>query len=417
MANKLWTGIITLVFCNSIIAQQKPELATGKWRGVLQRSDANEIVFNFEVKNSGAKKIIYLLNASERLPADDISYEGDSIFIKLPFFDSQFRAVINNKKQLQGNWIKRLADRDVVLPFTATHNETYRFNVKNNLPVANITGRWPAVFIDTITQKKAIHIGVFEQKGNILTGSFLTASGDYRYLQGVVDGDSLKLSGFDGGFALLFTAKINADGTITGGRYYSGAGPAPQVWTAHKDNTAQLDDAATTGRLKKGMSPKVNFTFNDAYGKPVSFNDERFRNKVVVLQILGTWCPNCMDECELMGEMYKKYKSKGLEIIGLAYERTTDAARSQAAIKNFIKRLNVIYPVLITPVAVGDPLRAEKTLPQLESIPAFPTTIFVDRKGEIQKIHSGFSGPGTGEDYIKQKQEYEHIINELLNSN
>lgn len=417
MVNKLWIGIIILIFSNSIIAQQKPELAVGKWRGVLQRNDEKEIVFNFEVKNVAAKKIIYLLNASERLAVDDISYEGDSIFIKLPFFDSQFRAVINNKKQLQGTWIKRLADRDVVLPFTATHNESYRFKIQQPTPLANITGRWPAVFIDTITQKKSTHIGVFEQKGNVLTGSFLTASGDYRYLQGVVDGDSLKLSGFDGGFALLFTAKINKDHTISGGRYYSGAGAAPQVWTAHKDNTAHLDDSATTGRLKKGVSPKVDFTFKDADNKTVSFNDDRFKNKVVVLQILGTWCPNCMDESELMGELHKKYKSKGLEIIGLAYERTTDFARSQAAIKNFIKRLNVVYPVLITPVAVGDPLRSEKTLPQLESIPAFPTTIFVDRKGEIQKIHSGFSGPGTGEDYIKQKEEYEQIITDLLNSN
>jgi hypothetical protein len=79
-----------------------------------------------------------------------------------------------------------------------------------------------------------------------------------------------------------------------------------------------------------------------------------------------------------------------------------------------MKRLKVEYPVLITPVAVSDPQRAEKTLPQLEKIPAFPTTLFIDRKGEIQKIHAGFNGPGTGDDYEKQKKAYYDIIDSLL---
>ncbi|MFT3701607.1 MAG: TlpA disulfide reductase family protein [Agriterribacter sp.] len=396
-------------------AQQHQSLPPGMWRGVLQRSDGKEIAFNFESKEQAGKTKIYVLNAAERLAVDDIRYEGDSIIIKLPFFDSQFRAVLVNKKQLQGFWTKRLAERDVVLSFTATHNESFRYNTTQAKPSRQITGRWKADFTDTITHRSLLHIGVFEQKGSRLTGSFLTASGDYRYLQGIVDGDSLKLSGFDGGFALLFTAKIDNDSTISGGRYYSGAGAAPQVWTAQKNKYVQLPDSAVSGKLKAGASPKVDFTFNDADGKPVSFSDKKFKGKVVILQILGSWCPNCMDESTFMGEVYRSYKAKGVEIIGLAYERTTDVARSQAAVKNFMKRLNVAYPVLIPAVAVGDPQRSEKTLPQLERIPAFPTTIFVDRKGEIQKIHSGFSGPATGAaDYEEQKKEYYQIINDLL---
>ncbi|MBX2921209.1 MAG: TlpA family protein disulfide reductase [Chitinophagaceae bacterium] len=405
--------VIASVFCGIVNAQQMPSLTNGIWRGVLKRTDGKEIVFNFEVKDSLQKKTIFIINASERLAADDIVIKNDSALITLPFFDSEFRVAVQHDR-LMGNWIKHLADRDVVIPFEAVYNQTYRFNAANESANINISGRWKSIFTDTISKKMNEKVGVFEQKGNRLTGSFLTPYGDYRYLEGVVDGDSLKLSGFDGGYALLFTAKISSDKTITGGRFYSGAGPAPQVWVAEKSPDAALSESGSL--LKQDMSPKVSFTFKDMNGKPVSFSDKKFKNKVVILQITGTWCPNCIDETRFLNELYAKYKQQGLEIISLAYERTEDFTRSQAAVKNFMKRLNVQYEVLITPVAAGDPQRAEKTLPQLERITAFPTSVFVNRKGEIEKIHAGFSGPGTGEEeYNKQREEYIHIVELLLN--
>lgn len=408
--------IILLVIVTGIynlgVAQQVPALQTGMWRGVLTRSDAKGIVFNFQVNDAGGKKNIFIINATDRLAVDDIVQKGDSLIITLPFFDSEFR-VMHAGNKLTGNWIKHFADRDIAIPFEATYNENFRFKLNNETPAANISGRWAATFTNTATNKVNENVGVFEQKGSRLTGSFLTPYGDYRYLEGVVDGDSLKLSGFDGGYALLFTAKIDNDKTISGGQYYSGAGASSQSWTAEKNPDAALPETASL--LKMGASPKVSFTFKDVNGKPVSFSDKKFRNKVVILQITGTWCPNCMDETRFLNDVYAKYQSKGLEIISLAYERTADFSKSQMAVKNFIKRLNVKYTVLITPVAVSDPQRAEKTLPQLEKIPAFPTAIFVSRKGEIQQIHSGFSGPGTGEEeYKKQKEDYIHIIESLL---
>ncbi|MBX3253544.1 MAG: TlpA family protein disulfide reductase [Chitinophagaceae bacterium] len=406
--------VVALFFCGIVNAQQMPSLTNGIWRGVLKRTDGKEIVFNFEVKDSLQKKIMFIINASERLEVDDIVVKKDSAFITLPFFDSEFRVAIQQNR-LIGNWIKHLADRDVVIPFEAVYNQTYRFNVVNTGAGINISGRWKAIFTDTVSKKVNENVGVFEQKGNRLTGSFLTPYGDYRYLEGVVDGDSLKLSGFDGGYALLFLAKVNADHTISNGTFYSGAGPATKVWNAGKDPFARLPDAAAATHVKAGMPPRLDFAYKDVNGNMVSIKDERFKNKVVVVQILGSWCPNCIDETRFMREVYREYKSKGVEIVGLAYERTGDFARSQAAVKNFVNRLQVEYPVLIVPVASSDPQLTEKSLPQLERIPAFPTTIFLDRKGEIQTIHAGFSGPATGEeDYEKQKEEYLQVIKRLL---
>ena len=396
-------------------AQQRNNLSGGQWRGELERADGNNIIFNFEVNKKEGKSIVYIRNAAERLAVDDITIAQDSVFIKLPFFDSQFRAVFINDNQIKGVWIKRLADRNLVMPFTAINNgaKSYRFNASVRKPVADITGRWAASFSDAGHKRTAEAVGVFNQQGTALTGSFLNPSGDYRYLEGAVDGDSLRLSGFDGGYALLFTAKIDDAKKISGGKFFSGVG-APRIWEASKDAAAALAGNSSSALLKQGVSPKLDFTFKDVDGRPVSIHEKRFKDKVVIVQILGSWCPNCMDETAFMAEVYKKYKSKGVEIVGLAYERTTDFTRSQQSVRNFMKRLKVEYPVLITPVAVNDPQRAEKTLPQLEKIPAFPTTIFADRKGEIQKIHAGFNGPGTGEEYEKQKQEYYDIIDRLL---
>lgn len=395
-------------------AQQAAVIANGIWRGVLQRNDGVGIVFNFKVTDTAGRKLLYIMNAGNCLTVDDIHQQGDSVIIRLPFFDSEFRVVRTNNNELTGRWINHLADRDIVIPFMARRNENYRFAITHKDITANISGRWSAAFRDTVTGKSSSLVGLFEQNGNHLTGSFLTRSSDYRFLEGVVDGDSLKMSGFDGGYALYFSAKINDNNTISGGRFFSGSGPAAQVWTASRNDNAQVEARSSREHLNTGISPKLNFAFKDADGNMVSFTDERFRDKIVIIQIMGSWCPNCMDETGFINQLYNEYKHKGVQVMGLSYERTADFSRSATAVKNFVKRLGITYPVLIPPVAVSDPRRAEKTIPQLKAITAFPTTVFVGKDGTIKEVHAGFNGPGSGKDYEKQKEDFYRIVNHLL---
>jgi peroxiredoxin len=229
----------------------------------------------------------------------------------------------------------------------------------------------------------------------------------------VVSGDSLKLSAFDGSHAFLFTAKIDNENKISGGKFYSGA-RGIQNWSAERNAEAALPDEFSGTKIKPG-SGKLNFSFPDMNdGRLVSINDQRFKNKVIVITIMGSWCPNCMDETKFLSEYYKENHQRGVEIIGLAYERTADFKSSQKALQSFKKRFGVTYPMLITGVTVSDSLRTEKTLPQLEKIEAFPTTIFVDKGGNIRKVHSGFNGPATGEHYTEFKKEFDEIMNQLL---
>ena len=410
---RVYPGLIFFVFSfligKSVAAGEG--LPNGQWRAILERKDGHSIVFNFESKDSAGKKVLYIRNAAERLLVDDIKYQGDSVLIRLPFFESQLRAVITEEGNLRGIWLKRGADSYPVLPFEAFYNNAQRFAPGKSAP-KGVAGRWKAVFHGRRDDDSSLRVGEFVQQGDRVTGTFLDPTGDFRYLEGVMDGDSLRLSCFDGGHAFYFTARLDEEGKLSGGQYFSGA-MGYETWTAVRDEAAALPDEFALTKWNKDAGPMA-FSFKDIEGRKVSLSDKRFKGKVVLIQIMGSWCPNCMDETRFLSTFYNEYRSKGVEIVGLAYERTTDFARSQNSLRSFQQRFQVKYPMLITGVAVGDPKRAEKTLPQLEQIVGFPTTIFLDKTGKIAKIHTGFSGPGTGEHYEEQKKEIYRTVDELL---
>ncbi|MGN6194546.1 MAG: peroxiredoxin family protein [Ginsengibacter sp.] len=384
-------------------------LKNGMWRATINRADGHQIPFTFQTKDSAGKQIIYVINGKEHLLVDSVETRADSVFIQMPFFESGFKARILSNGNLEGIWIKQYGKRTQMLPFTAIRNEKRFTTLKP--PVANISGRWSTDFVEN-NQVSNI-VAEFVQKGSYLTGTFLDPTGDYRFLEGVVSGDSLKLSTFDGAHSYLFIAKIDNADKISGGKFYSGA-RSIEDWSATRNQNAKPEDEFSLTKLKPGAG-KLNFSFPDSNdSSEISINDKRFKNKVVVVQILGSWCPNCMDETKFLSDYYDKNHGKGLEIIGLAYERTPDFKTSQKDLLPFKKRFHVQYPILITGVTVSDSLKTEKTLPQLESINAFPTTIFVDRKGNIRRIQAGFSGPATGQHYTEFKKEFNQIIKELL---
>jgi thiol-disulfide isomerase/thioredoxin len=397
--------IILALSVNIVYAQTT--LKTGVWRGATITATGVEIPFNFEVTNVKGKPQLTIMNGSERIKVTAVTHKGDSVFIKMPLFDSEFRLKLTGDN-LSGKWIRNLGTKFVAMGFKATANTTWRFK-ETKKPLYNITGRWSVPFGDDA--KKDLTVGEFKQTGSKLTGTFLSTTGDYRYLEGVVNGDELYLSCFDGGHDYLFTAKIKDNNTISDGKLYAGL-TSVDHWTGIRDENAKLPDAYSLTALKPGYK-KIAFTFKDLNGKQVSLTDSRFKNKVVIVQILGSWCPNCMDETSYLVNYYKKYHPKGVEIIGLAYERTNDFAKSQRTVLQLKNRFNIAYPLLITGYTPtkGDPA---KSLPMLVKVVGFPTTIIIDKKGDVRKIHTGFSGPGTGEHYTEFTKEFEKLTDGLL---
>jgi thiol-disulfide isomerase/thioredoxin len=396
------------ILTSSVIAQSK--LRIGTWRGTLKNSAGYELPFNFMVANVAGHQQLTVMNAGERLKVTDIKSKGDSVFIHMPLFDSEFKLKMG-AGNLKGFWIRHLGDHDSQMEFTAKPNTAYRFFKTDEKPAFNISGRWSATFGDGTSGREKL-VGEFKQTGSKLTGTFLSTSGDYRYLEGTVAGKKLYLSCFDGGHAYLFMGNIADSKTITDGKEYA-ALSSQDKWSAIKDDNAKLPDAYSLTALKPGYK-KVAFTFKDLNGHEVSLSDARFKNKVIIVQILGSWCPNCMDETNFfVSNYYKKYHSKGVEIIGLAYERTTDFAKSQRTLQQLKAHFKIPYTLLITGYtpAKGDP---EKSLPMLADFKGFPSTIIIDKKGEVRKIHTGFSGPGTGEHYTEFATEFDKLTDELL---
>jgi thiol-disulfide isomerase/thioredoxin len=404
---QILTFLATTLFLTTVHAQT---LKPGAWRGALERTDGNEIAFNFDVKQTNGKSVFIIHNAAERLEVKDISFVGDSCFINMPVFESQFRLKVVNNSELTGLWIRGSAAKNLVVPFKAVWGKTDRYPAMAKATY-NVSGRWATSFLSTDGNEQAI--AELVQNGQKVTGTFLTTTGDYRYQEGVVNGDSLQMSGFDGGHAYYFSAKIKDARHLSDGLFVSGP-VYKQSWIAERNDTATLPKNDAAMYVKQGEE-KLDFSFTDLNGKKVSINDERFKNKVVVIQIMGSWCPNCMDETAFLSKFYEKNKNRGIEMIALAYEYSEDFQRSQKSLLKFQQHFNVQYPILITGVKASDTLRTQKTLPQLTPIKTFPSTVFVGKDGKVKKIDTGFNGPGTGVHYEEYKKEFNEIVDELLN--
>ncbi|MGA0556886.1 peroxiredoxin family protein [Larkinella sp. VNQ87] len=403
----VWIGLLLgLPFFG--LSQAVSPLKTGVWRAVV-KNKGGELPFGLEftANPDGKGYTAYALNGAERLRFDAVTLKGDSIRLTIDIFEAEIRAKLTGTT-MQGFWRRRrVAQNYTSLPFEARHGVQYRFTPKTETPPINVTGKWATTFRSG--SDSAVAVGVFDQKGSKLTGTFLTTTGDYRYLDGNVVGDSLFLSTFDGTHLYLFKARRKPDNTLEGG-FWSGES-GYESWTATFDPTAKLPDATTLTYLKPGYKT-LEFSFPDVNGKPVSLSDARFKNKVVVVQILGSWCPNCMDETNFLSPWYKKNKARGVEIVGLAYEKSAELAESAPKIQRLIDRFKIDYPVLLAGTNVKS--EASKTLPMLNQVVGFPTTIIIDRKGQVRQIHTGFSGPGTGKYYDEFVEDFNRLIDKLV---
>ncbi len=396
-----------------MVACTKPalqEVSEGVWRGVLD-IQGHDLAFNFAVqKDSSNDYNVFIKNATENLLLDEITFEGDSVIMTLHIFDAVLKAKVDGDS-LKGYFIKNFV-KNYRIPFRAAYNQDYRFAESNTAsPHQNFEGKYKVTFVNESDTTPAV--GIFTHKaGNIVEGTFLTPTGDYRFLEGNVVGDKLLLSTFDGNYAYLFAAEKTSDSTLRGD-YWSGL-TWHQSWTATLNNNVSLPDAESLTYLKEGYD-KIDFKFPDVNGKLVSPSDEKYQNKVVILQLFGTWCPNCMDETKFLSPWYKENKDRGVEIIGIAYEQKPEFEYASERVKKMVAKMDVEYDFVIG--GTRDKAEASKTLPMLNRVVAFPTTIYIGKDGKVKKIHTGFSGPGTGIYYQRFIERFNETVNELLNEN
>lgn len=381
-----------------------PEALQGQWRAVLH-SPGGELPFGLEITAEGA----FVTNAAERIGPLPVETTAGSVTIGFPHYDSEITAAIG--AELAGQWRHRTPEGHSVLRFTARRGGG-RFLGVRGPPVAgappSIAGRWRAVFRDS----GGGFAGVAElgQGGTRVTGTILTPTGDFRYLDGYYQSGRLRLSTFDGAHAFLIAAEVSG-GAMTGIFWSSDNYQATFRARPMKPDEKALPDPFNEVAVTS-VDGRFRFAFADLEGRVVSSEDPRFRGKVVLVEIFGTWCPNCNDAAPLLARWHREYRGRGLEVVGLAFEFTGHRERDTEMLGRFKERHRIEYPLLLAGTSYKTD--AGEVLGDLSAVKSYPTHVFIGRDGKVRTIHSGFTGPGTGAHHAELVRELEDEIRSLL---
>lgn len=431
MINKLLVFCLIIGSLSSCIESQNKfsKIPPGLWRGVLYLNPSAQVIglnnkevttnpdnseqlpFNFEVVYDTPDDFhIVLHNGDERIKVDDILYgrdrttAKDTLQIQFLEYDTRISAVYE-EKIMEGHWYLNYKDNYKV-KFKAIHGDTMRFDKGITTPDIDVTGRWDVVF-ENGTKTEYPAIGIFDQSGEYLEGTFQTETGDYRYLEGKVAGEKLFLSCFDGAHAFLFEAKDLGDGKLNGVFKSEISYTAPFIATKNAD--ASIGDPFALNQATESSKP-MTLSFPNTEGKIITLEDPQYQGKAKIIDIMGTWCPNCKDASNFLKEFKNTPESRNVEIIGLAFERYKDEAKNLAQIKKYKQKSETPWEILLGGYYAKS--EASKALPQIDKILSYPTMIFLDKDNMIQHIHTGFSGPAT-QDYEDFKIKFNQIINTL----
>ena len=355
----------------------------GEWRAQVDVA-GGPLQFRMELRDEGGLSGD-LCNAGEcdafssveRLP-------GDSLLLEIGDYAAVIRAQVQ-PDSLVGFYRNVGNQGPRTIPFRASRGA---WPVEP--PSEALSGQWDATFNpETSPSPRVLH---FRETDRGLEGAIVSNTGDSGLFWGGMDGDDFVMSHFDGSFVYMLTGAVEGD-TLRG-IFHAGL-TSQRPFTAVRSTGAphlipptELTQADTAGAFE--------FAFPDLEGNLVTNEDARFQDKVVIVEIFGTWCPTCHFSAPTMVEIYRRFRDRGLEIVGLAYEVTGDPAVDGPLVQRFADKFGIEYPLLLAGVNDSDSPRA--TQPQLDGPIAFPTTIFLDTSGKVRRIHSGYYGTAVGQD-------------------
>jgi thiol-disulfide isomerase/thioredoxin len=342
-----------------------------------------------------------LCNGDRCTPFSGVRVRGDSVTLELADFAAAIHARVAGDSLL-GQYRNVGSRGPRAIPFRAA-----RGNWLAERGPAALLGRWDASFFgDWGTTPR-----VFEFRNGPagLEGTIISNSGDYGHFWGRAQADSFAIAHFDGSFVYLLTGRL--DGDTLRGTFHAGL-RSQTPWKAVR-STGRPHLKPPTDVTRADTTRPFRFSFPDLEGRLVTQDDPRFRGKVVLVDIFGTWCPTCHDAAPNLVRLWNRYHRRGLEIVGLAYEVTGDTAVDGALVRRYRDKFSIPFPLLLG--GTSDPEAAAATLPQLDGFGAFPTTVFLGRDGRVKRIHAGFYGPATGAQHNRLVAEFEREVERLLN--
>ena len=390
-------AVLTLLSAAPLVMAQS---VAGMWQGTVT-VNGTEIPFRFELGGDGANVKGTFFNGDERFTSTAGQLANGALELKWDYFAAKLTATVS------GDTLDGTYDRARSKPMAIRAHKGLERPVGGKAP--SIDGLWIIEGVDSSKGEQAWNF-IVKQHGPEISAAILRVDGDTGTLTGSYRDGKFTISHFSGLRPALLEVSVNPEGTLK-------IVERDKSMTAYRPAEARAkglpeptDPAKHTG--VKNEAERFHFAFTDLNGNPVSDADARFKDKVVLVNVMGSWCPNCHDEAPFLAEVYRKYRARGLEIVALSFEEA-DQLKDPTRLRGFIKRYGIEYTVLLC----GTTDQAKEKLAQASNWDAWPTTFFVGRDGRVRAVHAGFPSKASGELYTKAREEFSEQVERLLAEN
>jgi thiol-disulfide isomerase/thioredoxin len=402
---KLAAATVLAIFAFTLLVSGQS--VEGAWDATVTVNNVS-IPFRIEIDGTGADVHSYFFNGDDRVnPSNSGTFQNGSLVLNFDSYATKLEAT--------------LKDGVLVGTYGGASGSAYAFQAKRHdpslVPVAGqhapyISGLWE-IQVKSPKGESAWHF-VVNQTGAKIDAAILRVDGDTGTLSGNFKDSKFILSHFTGERPFYLEVTPQSDGSLQlqiASFYDTQNLVALRPAEARARNLAPPDDPTQHTRVKDA-SQSLRFSFPDLNGRIVSNTDDQFQGKVVLVNISGSWCPNCHDEAPFLEELYRRYHALGLEIVALDFE-PAEQLKSLSRVRAFIKRYDIEY----TYVIAGEPSQLNEKIPQAENLNAWPTTFFVGRNGLVRSIHTGFTSQASGELDSRLKDSVRNEIGQLLSEN
>jgi thiol-disulfide isomerase/thioredoxin len=341
------------------------ESLAGLWNATVS-VNGTEIPFKIEFAGDGAAVKGWFFNGEEHENSTGGTFENGSLVLNFDAYASVLKATLKDGS-LDGEYITR--GKPLLVHAVRAVPEP-----PSRVKAPDISGIWYLEGVNSSKKGEKAWVFIVRQRGAEISASILRVDGDTGALTGQYRDGKFVLSHFSGARPALLVVTPKDDGTLAvelSGQHHEGTATAVRPDVARTKGLDLPTDADQHTGVQDPTKP-FTFSFPDLNGKIVSNTDERFRGKVLLINITGSWCPNCHDEDPFLAALYTKYHSQGLEIVALSFEEPEQLA-NPTRLEALIKASGIRYTVLLG----GETGSAKEKLTQALDWDSWPTTFFV----------------------------------------